>query len=127
MWNQELKLYNIYSGNDLTIAELIQRRRLQLLIHSYLYYELDTNIIEDRKWDMWAKELVKLQKENPEISKKVCYYEAFKDWDASTGAFLPFDDWVKSKAHKFKSSLTITKKEDVIVTPPKKGKQLLLF
>ena len=127
MWNQEMKLYNIYSGNDLVIAELIQRRRLQLLIHSYLYYELDTNIIDDRKWDMWAKELVKLQKENPDISKKVCYYEAFKDWDASTGAFLPFDDWVKNKAHKFKASLTITKQDDIKVTPPKKGKQLLLF
>lgn len=127
MWNPEMKLYNIYFGNDLVVAELIQRRRLQLLIHSYLYYELDTNIVDDRKWDTWARELVKLQKENPDISKKVCYYEAFKDWDASTGAFLPFDDWVKQKAIKFKSSLTITKSDNIKPTIPKKGKQLLLF
>ena len=43
-------------------------------------------------------ELAKLQADNPIASKKVIYYEQFKDWDGSTGAFLKYDNWVKRKA-----------------------------
>ena len=81
------------------ISDLIQRRRLQLLVHSCIYYELDQNIISDKQWDEWARELVQLQKEYPEESKEVIWYDAFKDWDASTGAFLPIkDEWVVRKS-----------------------------
>lgn len=96
------RLYEIYSGEELKIAELIQRRRLQLLIHSCLYYNMDTNIVSDKKWDEWARELVKLQKDYPELSNNVCWSEAFTDWDASSGAFLPLDDpWVIRIAKRF--------------------------
>lgn len=81
-----------------TIDEKIKQRRLQLLIHSYIYYELDKNIIPDYKWDKWAKELVELQAKYPQIAKKVIYFNEFKDWSGSTGAFLKFDNWVKNKA-----------------------------
>ncbi|MBO7719567.1 MAG: hypothetical protein J6S29_05395 [Methanosphaera sp.] len=81
------------------IPNLIQRRRLQVLVHSCIYYEFNQNIVSDRQWDMWARELVELQNQYPEESKKVIWYEAFKDWDASTGAFLPITDrWVLHKA-----------------------------
>lgn len=91
--------YDLFSGPELQIAEKILQRRLQLLVHSCLYYEMDTNIISDRQWDIWAKELVQLQKDYPEMSKEVAWYDAFKDWDASTGAFLPLkDEWVVKKA-----------------------------
>ena len=71
-----------------SIKEKIQRRRLQLLVHSYIYYELDKNIISDSTWDKWAKELVKLQQQYPEESKQVKYYELFKDFDGNTGYHL---------------------------------------
>lgn len=94
-----MNTYDMFSGQDLAIAELIQRRRLQLLVHSCLYYEMNTNLVSDRQWDIWARELVQLQKDNPLISEKVIWYDAFKDWDASTGAFLPLKDkWVINKA-----------------------------
>ena len=94
-----VKNYEIFEGEELKIADLIQKRRLQLLIHSCIYYELNSNIIDDKQWDTWARELVKLQADYPEISEKVCLYEAFKDWDASTGAFLPIRSVeVKSRA-----------------------------
>ena len=81
------------------IVDKIQRRRLQLLVHSCIYYEMDKNLISDRQWDEWARELVQLQKDYPEESKQAIWYEAFKDWDASTGAFLPLKDpWVVNKA-----------------------------
>ena len=48
-------------------AELIKRRRLQMLIHSCLYYELDTELISDAQFDTWALELATLLKENPGV------------------------------------------------------------
>lgn len=81
-----------------TIAEKIQQRRLQMLVHSYIYYELDKNIVSDSVWSKWAMELVRLQNENPKISKQVVYFEQFKDWDGSTGAYLQYDLSIKQKA-----------------------------
>ena len=84
-----------------SIKEQIQRRRLQLLIHSYIYYELNNNIISDTTWDKWAKELVKLQQQYPEESKQVKYYELFKDFDGNTGYHLAknADDATIGKAY----------------------------
>lgn len=59
-----------------------------MLIHSYIYYELDSNIVSDAKWMQWAKELVELQKKYPHESEKVKWYELFKDFDGSTGFHL---------------------------------------
>jgi len=95
------KTYDLFQGEELKIAEKIQQRRLQMLVHSCIYYEMDQNIISDKKWDEWAKELRQLQTDYPDISKQVIWYEAFADWDASTGAFLPLkDEWVVNKAQK---------------------------
>lgn len=80
------------------IAELIHRRREQMLVHSYIYYQLNDNIIDDSTWSKWAMELQQLQKDYPEISKQVVDYELFKDWDGSSGAFLEFPARVINKA-----------------------------
>lgn len=81
------------------IADFIQRRRLQILVHSCIYYHLNKNIISDKQWDKWARELVDAQQKYPEIAEQVIWSEAFKDFDASTGAFLPItDEWVVNKA-----------------------------
>lgn len=94
-----INTYDIFDGQDLEIAEKIQQRRYQMLIHSCLYYHLNNNIISDKKWDEWARELRDLQNQYPDISKQVTLYEYFKDWDASTGAFLPITEkWVVIKA-----------------------------
>ena len=75
------------------------------------------------QWDKWARELVELQSKYPEISKKVIWYEAFKDWDASTGAFLPItDEWVVQKAKYLLSlfKISTTEKEQVKKIPKAK-------
>ena len=84
------KPYEIFSGEELTIAEKIQRRRYQMLVHSYIYYELDNNIISDSQWSQWATELAELQSKYPEIANQVIYAKDFEDWDGSTGAFLSY-------------------------------------
>ncbi len=76
------------------IAELINRRRRQLLVHSIIYYRFDKNIVSDSVWTKWAIELADLQKQYPDIAKTVPYHEDFKDFDPSTGFNLPlFDPW----------------------------------
>ena len=83
------------------IRDKIKQRRLQMLVHSCIYYVLDSNIVSDSTWSKWALELRDLQNKYPEISKEVEYAEYFKDWDGSSGAFLPIhEDWVMQKAHK---------------------------
>lgn len=71
------------------IRSLILRRRLQILVHSCIYYELDSNLVSDRTWSTWAQELVKLQKKYPQIAERVDYAKEFKDFDGSTGFNLP--------------------------------------
>jgi hypothetical protein len=73
-----------------TARELINRRRHQILVHSYLYYQLGENIIDDYTFDIWSKELVDLQAQYPNESMAVKYYEAFKDFDGSSGFDLPY-------------------------------------
>ena len=71
------KTYELFEGEELKIAEKIQQRRLQMLVHSCIYYEMDQNIITDKKWDEWARELVRLQHDYPDISKQVMWHEVF--------------------------------------------------
>ena len=86
------KLYEIFSGEELKIAEKIQRRRYQMLVHSYIYYEMNENIISDSQWSKWAVELAELQCRYPSISKQVIYADDFEGWDGSSGAFLTYKD-----------------------------------
>lgn len=84
--------------NQNIMAKIKQRRR-QMLVHSYIYYELNQNIVSDHKWSKWAKELEQLQKDYPEESKAVEEYEQFRDWDGSSGAFLKFGENIKTVAN----------------------------
>jgi ribonucleotide reductase beta subunit family protein with ferritin-like domain len=86
---------------DEQIKAKIKQRRFQMMVHSYIYYELDDNIISDAKWAEWAHELEDLQNKYPEESKAVKeYYKDFKGWDGSSGAFLKFDDRIKKTAQR---------------------------
>jgi hypothetical protein len=71
------------------LASLINRRRRQILVHSFLYYRLNESIISDNTFDLWAKELVDLQTENPAIASEVPYAKEFEGFDGSSGYDLP--------------------------------------
>ena len=86
-----------------SVAELIKRRRLQVVVHSCLYYELNNNLISDDKYDTWAIELEKLMKDNPGVYSDR-FDSAFKSWDSSSGFDLPIrDPWVYSTAMRLSS------------------------
>ena len=74
--------------------EIIRQRRHQMLVHSYLYYEMDAPVITDEKWQQWADELTYLQNKYPDACKLGFYDEAFADWSGATGCDLPFDPWL---------------------------------
>lgn len=81
------------------IAELINRRRRQVLVHSVIYYTLDDNIVSDSQWSLWAKELADLQNKYPDVAKTCWMADEFDGFEGSSGYDLPLDDpWAISKA-----------------------------
>jgi len=89
---------DIRGESSLSILEKINQRQRQMIVHSVLYYRYDTNIIDDRTWNRWARELVVLQKDHPDITKESAFYEEFKTWDGATGFDLANNEWGIEKA-----------------------------
>lgn len=74
------------------ICALIKRRRLQILVHSCIYYRFGDNIITDYFYDQIGKELGRIQVQYPDLSQAVPdYYEWFKDYtpECTSGYQLP--------------------------------------
>ena len=81
------------------IKALILRRRLQVWVHSMIYYNLNANIVSDAVWSRWAEDLECLQTMYPELASEVEYAEVFEEFDHATGANLPTDnERINSKA-----------------------------
>lgn len=81
-----------------TVGERIKQRRYQILVHSYLYYELDDPIISDHQWQLWANELRDLQ---AVYGYQIGFYDnEFKDWTGATGYHLPKPAHIQTKARR---------------------------
>lgn len=85
------------------ILELINRRQRQILVHSYIYYKEDSNLIDDFTFDKWCKELFKLQTNNKREFEKSEFFNVFKKWSGFSGYDLFKDDimvemWARYKA-----------------------------
>ena len=76
-----MKFANPYWSEKLKMSAL-QR---WLIVHSILYYEMNDSVVSDKTFDANAKQLVKMQKENPEEAKETTYWYMFYDFDGSTG------------------------------------------
>lgn len=72
------------------LLELMQRRQRQILVHSYIYYEANSNIISDMTFTKWSQELYELQRDYPDIAKETEYYEAYQGFDGASGFDLPY-------------------------------------
>ena len=55
--------------DNLTTQEYIDFLQRFILVHSYIYYELDSNVISDRLYDKKSKELVQYKNDYPELWK----------------------------------------------------------
>lgn len=81
------------------IISLIQRRRLQILVHANIYHVHGDNLIDDYTYTQWTYELVKLQQKYPELAEQVEYADAFRNYQGASAIGLPYrDDRIESKA-----------------------------
>lgn len=72
--------------NDQEYIDYLQRF---IIVHSYIYYELNNNVISDREYDAKSKELVKYKNEHPDLWKNSMYYKQFgDDYNGATGFTL---------------------------------------
>lgn len=82
------------------ILPLIERRQRQVLIMSFLYYQLNESIISDATFDKWSKELVDLRTKYPKEFAKSAFAKDFETFDGSSGYDLPYSQpWVQSKGY----------------------------
>lgn len=63
-----------------SIVERIQLLQRSILVNSFAYYELDSNILSDFQYDNNAKQLAELKREYPEEFKRSRYYPYFSDY-----------------------------------------------
>lgn len=76
----------------LTLQEYINYLQRFIILHSYIYYELDDNVISDKEYDAKARELVRYKNEVPELWKNSEYYQQFgDDYSGATGFTLYHD------------------------------------
>lgn len=76
----------------LSVQDYIDFLQRFIIVHSYIYYEMNNNVISDKYYDEKAKELTKLKTEYPELWKQSMYYEQFgNDYNGSTGFTLYYD------------------------------------
>lgn len=72
--------------SDSTKISYLQRR---IIVHSILYYEMDSSVINDKQFDVLCQQLVQMQKEADFAEfRKSTYYYVMHDFDGSTGFYL---------------------------------------
>ena len=80
----------VVKKGDRLVLQLINQRQRQILLHSYLYYHLDSPRITDQLFDKWSLELVALRKDNPTEYSQSVFLKEFEGFDGSTGMDLPY-------------------------------------
>lgn len=76
----------------LTMQDLINYTQRKIIVHSYIYYELNDNVISDREYDDLCKKLVALKNEHPDLWRSSEYYKQFgEDYNGATGFTLYHD------------------------------------
>lgn len=75
--------------NIMRIMDHLQRF---IIVHSYIYYELNDNILTNAQYDRKSKELVALKNRYPEHWRRSEYFRQFgDDYNGATGFTLYHD------------------------------------
>ena len=75
--------------NEMPIQEQINFWQRYIIVHSKLYYFLDTNIISDKAYDEKSRMLVRMREEYPEEWKNSEYFQQFgEEYCGNTGCDL---------------------------------------
>ena len=68
-----------------TVLEKIELLQRSILVNSYAYYMLDSNILTDFQYDVNTRLLRQLKNEYPDEYVKSRYYEYFTGFESGTG------------------------------------------
>lgn len=64
----------------------LETLQYRILLNSYIYYEMNNNIISDRKFDEECKQYLSLvEKYGEDVLKRTRYYHAFAGFNGCTG------------------------------------------
>lgn len=70
----------------MTTKQKFEALQRYILVHSMLYYNMDTNIISDQRFDKYSRLLAKkIQEYEPKKVKSSQYGYVFYDFDGTTG------------------------------------------
>ena len=72
--------YYMKYSKPFSITERIQLLQRSILVQSFAYYELNSNILSDFQYDDNAKQLAEMKKKYPDEFKRSRYYLYFKDY-----------------------------------------------
>ena len=76
----------IFKNPYITAETKIRMLQRWILVHSYIYYEKDSNIVSDFVYDKNTQQLLKLMDKNPKIKTEFSY--VFKNFESGTGFYL---------------------------------------
>lgn len=77
---------------ELATQEYIDFLQRYIIVHSFVYYELNDNFISDKEYDAKSKELTQLKEKYPELWKNSMYHKQFgDDYNGATGFTLYHD------------------------------------
>ena len=110
--------------------ELLQR---WVCVHSYLYYEMDTNAVSDHVYNANTQQWLELKRSHPDAYRQSRYYAFFDDFESGTG----FDLMYRIKQDDPELYMIIRKDAEQVanwsknggptVSQPKKEKKPFLF
>lgn len=96
--------------STLNTQEYINFLQRFIIVHSYIYYHLDDNIISDREYDLKAKELTSYKNRYPDLWRTSMYYDQFgDDYNGATG-FTLYDSLDSHQKEIIRSIVTTIKK-----------------
>lgn len=72
-------------NDNLTIKNRIELLERSILVNSYAYYELNTNILSDYQYDQNTQLLAEFKQNYPKEFEKSRYYKYFKNFESGTG------------------------------------------
>jgi hypothetical protein len=68
-----------------TVTTRIQTLQRWILVHSFIYYDLNSSIVPDHMFDDNSRQLAYFKKKRPLDWKRAKYSYAMKDFDGGTG------------------------------------------
>ena len=98
-----------FSNPYMSVSLKIQELQIWVLVHSFLYYELNTNIVNDKTYDANAKQLYLMMQLNEEEALKSPYRKVFEGYMPDTGFDLYSKlDKEQKKYIKYKARAALT-------------------